>query len=114
MNDKKVLIVENVTEEEPGLIEKILKGYNIKYDIIDLDKGKSFPKPKDYSAVFVLGGPDSANDKTLKMQAELKRIKEIVDSNIPYFGICLGMQALVKACGGAVVKNQIKEAGLRD
>lgn len=86
----------------------------IKHRIIDLDKGELIPALTDYQAVIVLGGPDSANDKSEKMRLELKRIKQALQHDIPYLGICLGMQTLVKAAGGRVVKSPVKEAGLRD
>ena len=74
----KFLIVKNITREGPGLLEELLDSYNFGYDIVDLDKGESFPDPSDYSAVIVMGGPDSANDTTPKMREELKRIKEAI------------------------------------
>nr|WP_256623325.1 type 1 glutamine amidotransferase [Methanolobus chelungpuianus] len=71
------------------------------------------PDPSEYNAVFVFGGPDSANDESGKMIAELEIIKRAVENEIPYLGICLGMQALVKACGGNVFKNEVREVGTR-
>lgn len=114
MPNKKILIVKNASIEDAGLIEVALKENGLNYHIVDLSKGQDFPNPNNYSAVFVLGGHDSANDQTPKMKNELKRIKETVDAQIPYFGVCLGMQTLVKANGGEVYKNRIKEIGLRD
>src|SRR3989338_4744742 len=113
MNTEKLLIVKNSATEGPGIIEAILKEKSISYEIVELDKGSLFPSPKNYSAVIVLGGPDSANDTTIKMKHELEMIKETVNAGIPYLGICLGMQALVKASGGTVMKNRIKEIGIR-
>jgi len=62
----------------------------------------------------VLGGPQGANDDNDIMHKELMRIKEAVTANIPYLGICLGLQTLVKAVGGKVIKSPIKEVGFRD
>jgi GMP synthase (glutamine-hydrolysing) len=109
-----VLIVQNITREGPGILRNILGAENIAYDLIDLDKGQSFPDPTSYKAVVVLGGPDSANDTTPKMTAELAKITEIIDAGIPYLGICLGLQVLVKAAGGNVVRNPAKEIGFID
>ena len=112
MKDKKVLIVQNIARESAGLIEEVMDKRNYESDMVDVNK-KDFPEPSKYDAVIVLGGPDSANDKTPKMLNELQRIREILDSEIPYFGVCLGMQTLVKANGGEVYKNTVKEIGFR-
>lgn len=111
--EKRILIVQNITREGPGIIEDLLKEQNINYTVIDLDKGEAFPHPQDYSALVVMGGPDSANDPTPKMKSELQRIKEALSLNIPYLGICLGLQTLAKAAGGKVVKSPIKEVGFK-
>lgn len=114
----KVLIVKNIPHEGPGTLIPLLGRNGIHYDIIDLDlidpaTGMSLPDPAEYNAVFVFGGPDSANDKTSKMLAELEMIQQAVEQEIPYLGICLGMQALVKACGGSVFKNSVREVATR-
>ncbi len=112
--EKEILIVKNIPREGPGLLEEELKNHNIKYTIIDLDQGENFPSPENYGAVVVFGGPDSANDKNSKIKNELTRIQETIKSNIPYLGICLGFQTLVKAVGGKVVKSTVKEVGFID
>ena len=111
---QKVLIVKNKTREGAGLLDAVLEERGLEADVVDLDKGESFPEATGYAAVFVLGGPDSANDTSTKMLAELVRVKEILAAGIPYLGICLGLQVLVKAAGGSVVKNAVPEIGLRD
>ena len=64
--------------------------------------------------MIVMGGSDSANDRTEKMTTELSRIREAIDAGIPYFGVCLGLQTLVKAAGGTVRKNAVREVAFRD
>ena len=98
-----VLIVKNATLEGPGLLERVLAEHEIMYDLVDLDGGQAFPSPVDYRALIVLGGSDSANDASEKMQAELTQIKLGVEQGIPYLGICLGLEVLIKAAGGTVV-----------
>ncbi len=110
---KEILIVKNNSGEGPGLLEKVLKENNIKYTIIDLDKGDDFPNTENYGAVVVLGGPDSANDENEKIKNELIQIRKTVDAGIPYLGICLGLQTLIKATGGKVAKSPTKETGFR-
>jgi GMP synthase-like glutamine amidotransferase len=111
---KPLLIVKNVSREGPGLFETVLNSHRVRYRVVDLDKGETFPSPAEYSALVVLGGPDSANDTTEKIKNELSRIQEALTLQIPYLGVCLGLQMLVKAGGGTVLKNPVKEIGFRD
>lgn len=109
----KVLIIKNISREGPGILRDILDANNILYDIVEPDSGEYIPDPLEYSAVFVFGGPDSANDMTDKMIDELEKVRIVIDNGIPYMGICLGMQVLVKACGGQIRKNDVKEVGFK-
>lgn len=110
----KVLIVNNIEREGPGLLKDILEENRIEFYAYEFEKERTFPSPKDYDAIFVFGGPDSANDKTEKILEEIQGIKEFLDKGVPCFGVCLGLQVMVKALGGKVTKNQIKEIGWRD
>ena len=112
--EKEILIVTNISHEGPGLLEEILKEQGIGHTLIDLNQGEKFPAVEGYKAVVVLGGPDSANDDNEKMRNELSRIREVITAQIPYLGICLGLQTLVKAAGGNVIKSPTKEVGFID
>lgn len=111
MKNKQILIVQNVSHEKPGLVGEILNENKLSFEVADLNKGQEFPNAENYSAVFVFGGPSSANDRTAAMNSELK---QILSGEIPYFGICLGLQTLVKAAEGEVQKNPVKEIGFLD
>ncbi|KKK40440.1 hypothetical protein LCGC14_0945730 [marine sediment metagenome] len=111
--NKNVLIILNIAHENPGLISELLNQYKIKYDIIDLSQKIEFPHVKKYGLILILGGPDSANDKSEKILRELDFIKLAIKKNIPIFGICLGLQLLVKASGGDVNKNPTEEIGFK-
>ena len=90
-------------------------GRSIPYQVVDLDQGEALPdNPNSYGAVVVCGGPDSANDDTDKMKEELAFISKVLEANLPYIGVCLGLQALVKAAGGRVIKSPLKEVGFKD
>ena len=111
---KRILIVKNITREGPGILENILIEKKIRHAVTDLDKGDELPPFEDIAAVVVLGGPDSANDKTEKILSEVAFIREVLSAGLPYLGICLGLQLMVKAGGGKVVKNPVSETGFRD
>lgn len=110
----KVLIVQNITREGPGLLGEVIEKRGIGYDIADLSNAHELPGSGGYGAIVVLGGPDSANDKTAKMIGEIALIRKTLHEQKPYLGICLGMQALVKAAGGEVYRAEAPEAGWRD
>ena len=112
--NKTVLILKNITSEGPGFIEKILQENLIHYQIVDLAKNEKLPTADNFSCLIVMGGPDSANDKTKKIKNEIGFIKKWINSRKPFLGICLGLQLLVKAAGGKIVKNPVKEIGFRD
>ena len=109
---KPLLIVQHISHEGPGLLAELIGQYALPVATIDLSKGNRYPDPRNYAAVISLGGPESANDTTPKRIAELDRIRIIIDDNIPYLGICLGMQTLVKAAGGNVHPCSTRETGL--
>lgn len=110
----RLLVVKNCAHEGAGLFETVLHEERVRYDIADLDAGDTFPSHDGYAALLVMGGPDSANDDNVKMRTELLRIQNAMRDGIPCFGVCLGLQTLVKACGGTVRKSETKEIGLRD
>jgi len=110
----KILVIKNISREDPGLLGEIIMEQGISYDIADLSLGQKPGSVENYGAIVVLGGPDSAIDETLKMKSELTLIRKVLAEGIPYLGICLGLQTMVKAGGGQVVKSPVPEVGLRD
>jgi GMP synthase-like glutamine amidotransferase len=111
---REILIIRNVPRENPGLIETGLKEHNLNYEIIDFDHTTITRPLKEYGALIVLGGPESANDSSQKMIGESELIRKAVMAGIPYLGICLGLQIFVKALGGKVLKCTTGETGFRD
>ncbi len=111
---EQLLIIRNITHEGPGLLEGLLHKHGIATHIEDLSQRGTFPDPRQYRAVVVLGGPQSANDETPVMQLELRQIKRVLDEEIPYLGICLGMQMLIKAAGGTVIPCPEREIGFTE
>ncbi len=109
-----VLIIQHLPHEGPGLIGTMLDEHQIPYEVVMHDDGVSLPSPADYAAVVVMGGSMSANDDTPMIKEELRFLEDVIQSRVPFFGVCLGLQTMVKAAGGEVLKNDCREIGFRD
>jgi GMP synthase (glutamine-hydrolysing) len=111
-----LVVVRNVAREGPGLLADVLDDEGVSFDIVDaddVDNSSALPPVGHHRAVVVLGGPASANDDTATMRAEVEWVRAVVDAGVPYLGVCLGLQVLVRAAGGRVVRNPVAEVGWR-
>ena len=114
---KEALIALNITRENPGSILDVLQERGWRPTVVNLEAGEVFPSPKNYGALIVMGGPPSAKDtakETPWMPNEITRIQEALAENVPYLGVCLGMQTLAYAAGGEIIKSPRKEVGFRE
>jgi GMP synthase-like glutamine amidotransferase len=102
-----------MTREGPAYFSQLLESWKIPFSICDLERGDALPQVSEADAVVVLGGSMSANDQTLSMQGLLAWTQQLLEKKVAYLGVCLGLQTLVKAAGGGVVKSPVKELGLR-
>jgi GMP synthase-like glutamine amidotransferase len=68
----------------------------------------------EYDAIFILGGPMSANDNCDYLNYEKQLITHAVERHIPLMCICLGSQLIADACGGKVFQGIKKEIGWGD
>ena len=111
--EKQLYIIKNAIGEGPGLLDPILRVRGIPYEVIDLDLGQALPDLDSVKALIVLGAPDSANDQSNKIINDVNFVRHTLEEGIPYLGICLGLQVMVKAMGGTIIKNPVKEVGFR-
>lgn len=110
-----VLFIQNTTEDAPGKLIPLLQQVGVSYRVINLDRNPhDTADPRQFSAVIALGGPDSANDNTQKMQTEHQLIRDTLEAKIPFLGVCLGLQIAVKVLGGKVVEAAVAEEGFTD
>ena len=61
--------------------------------------------------LVILGGPMSPNDDIPWIKKERQLIRQLLDRNIPIFGVCYGAQQIVKTLGYKVDKAPAKEVG---
>jgi len=66
------------------------------------------PLPADltpYAGAVVFGGPMSANDDDAYVRQEIDWCAHCLKQEVPFLGICLGAQMLVRAMGGSVTTH---------
>ena len=103
---KTALFILHQKTSEAGDIANKLKIRGFDFEIIRPSLGESLPTNlNNYSAIVVFGGPMSANDNDEFMKKEIDWIEQVLQSEVPFLGICLGAQILVKYLGCKVEKN---------
>jgi len=100
-----LFILHQKTSEAGNIANKLkIRGFN--FEIRRPSLGDSLPTNlNNYSAIVVFGGPMSANDNDEFMKKEIDWIGQVLQSEVPFLGICLGAQILVKYLGCKVEKN---------
>jgi GMP synthase (glutamine-hydrolysing) len=87
------------------LVRKAVQRQGIPADVLPLDTPRE--KIEDtYGAIIISGSPASSHEETAPQPDP-----SIWESQLPLLGICYGMQAMVIAYGGTVIKNAIREDG---
>jgi GMP synthase (glutamine-hydrolysing) len=112
--DGKILIINHVSNEGPGLIRTFFEGQGWPVELIDFSNGDVLPnKLHGISAVVMLGGPMNVyeEEKYPFLKKEDDFIARLIVEEMPFLGICLGAQLLAKACQGRVLESKTKEIG---
>lgn len=111
----RLLMIQHVACEGPGLLEKELINKNWELDIrcMDIPETTLPDNLDDYQAFIILGGPMGAYEEgkfPYLIQVQ-KLVRKAVNNHIPTVGICLGGQLIARALGADVRPNVIKEIG---
>jgi GMP synthase (glutamine-hydrolysing) len=110
----RVLVLQHIACEPPGVFEDVLRERGAELHRIELDEGEALPDWREYDAIVAMGGPMSANDdgELRWLAAEKSLIAEAVRADIPYWGVCLGVQLLAASLGARVYSGPEPEVGL--
>jgi len=104
LNKQRVLALQHVEINPPGLVGEILHENNIPYDIVQVTT-EALPHPASYNAIFIFGGTQHIYNTEqypwLKQEEEM--VRQAVASGVPVIGICLGSQIIANAFGARVV-----------
>ena len=108
---RRLLVLQHLKIEGPGLFEQFAKERNLKIKIIHLYKKDNLPQTKKGDLILIMGGPmgvqDIGSDRYPWLKLEINFIKRELENKIPIVGVCLGAQLLASAAGGdiEVLKN---------
>ena len=103
---KRLLVLQHLEIEGPGLFKQFAEERDLKIKIIRLDKKDKLPQTKEGDVILIMGGPmgikDIGSDKYPWLKLERDFIKRELENNRPIIGVCLGAQLLASAAGGDV------------
>ena len=103
---RRLLVLQHIEIEGPGLFEQFAKERDFKIKIIRLYKQDNIPQTKKGDLVLIMGGPmgvkDIGSDRYPWLKLEINFIKRELEKKIPIIGVCLGAQLLASAAGGDI------------
>ena len=75
-----------------------------------------FPAHRRFDAVIVMGGPMGVGDQgeVEWLASEIEYIRDLVESDVPVWGVCLGSQLLAAALGARVYTGAVPEVGVEE
>ncbi len=108
--------LKHVPFEGPGAIRQYALAHGIVMSGTDVFNEEPFPSPDDFDALFVMGGPMSANDENIHswLKPEKRFIEDCIKSGKKVAGICLGAQLIADVLGARIKKNRHREIGWFD
>jgi len=103
---RRLLVLQHLEIEGPGLFEQFAKERDLKIDIIRLDNKNALPQTKKGDLILIMGGPmgvkDIGSERYPWLKLERNFIKKELENERPIIGVCLGAQLLANAAGGDV------------
>lgn len=111
----RVLVVQNVEIEGPGLLGELLEGVGHTVDLRCAEAGDRLPDGmRGFGGLVVLGGPMNVYEEDA--YPHLRQVGVLLDEalagELPVVGLCLGAQLMAKARGAVVRRNPVKEIGV--
>ena len=103
---KRLLVLQHLEIEGPGLFYQLAKERKMNIEIIRLDIGDCLPKTNKDDLLLIMGGPMGVKDigsiKYPWLKSERDFIKSELKKKTCIIGVCLGAQLLANAAGGDV------------
>jgi GMP synthase (glutamine-hydrolysing) len=110
----RVLVLQHISCEPPGTYEDVLRERDAEIVRVELDAGESLPDRADVDAIVCMGGPMSATDDAELpwLTDEKAFIADAVRADVPFWGVCLGVQLLAASLGARVYPGPAPEVGV--
>ena len=103
---KKLLVIQNIEREGPGLFLKVAEQKGFLPERYNLSLGDKLPNAKKEDLILIMGGPmgvsDIDNKKYFWLRQETEFIKSAIENQISIIGVCLGAQLLAHVLGGKI------------
>ena len=103
---RKLLVLQNIKREGPGLFLQIAKEKGFLPEIYNLSVSEKLPEAKTEDLILIMGGPmsvrDVNNEKYFWLKEETEFIKKAIENQISIIGVCLGAQLIAHILGGKI------------
>ena len=112
---RRALVFQHMDDEPPGLFGDFLHESGVALDTVMLHRGETIPSLDPYDFLLVMGGAMDIweTDAHPWLVAEKAAIRAwTANRDRPYFGVCLGLQLVAEALGGAVGLARAAEVGI--
>lgn len=111
----RVLLLLHEREDPAGFVGTILEAHHIETDVIEVES-EPLPDATEYAAVIAFGGVQHVyqDERYPYFTQEKTWLRELVEKDIPYLGLCLGGQVLASALGAVVKQHTAIEFGFHD
>ncbi|HVB62899.1 MAG TPA: type 1 glutamine amidotransferase [Ktedonobacteraceae bacterium] len=109
---KRVLALQQVWDDPPGVLGTIMEAYDIACDVVKVEEAP-IPDLSGYDALIALGGPQNADEDDIHpyLTEEKSLLRRAVAQDIPFLGMCLGGQLLARALDAPVTRRHYAEIG---
>lgn len=111
----RILVLQHHAAEHPGIFRDFMSDDGVEWDAVHLQDGDPLPPPRQYDALWAMGGPMDVWEETRFpwLAPEKRYIREAVfEHGLPFLGCCLGHQLLAEVAGGTCRAMHAPEVGL--
>jgi len=105
--------LQHVPFEGLGSIRTWLRNAGYKTSSTKFYESADLPSPDEIDLLVIMGGSMSSNDEEEFpwLPLEKKFLREVIESDKPVLGVCLGAQLIASVMGGEISPNPVKEIG---